>query len=337
MSEVQEKTPIVGPGQLLRTARQQAKLSVQDIAQKLHLNSSVITDIEDDNYDRNISMTFIKGYIKLYAKQVMVTEAEIVSAFETLNTQKKEPAKLHSFSRRVANQANDDKLMMVSYMILAVVLALVVVWWFQQSDNDVATTISRVAEQDYTSTEYKDEQVSEVLNSGIQQNNEGETDITIENDQTTVESMASLNTLQEQEANTLASAGAELEAISAPEQTNNELASEEVDSVVQNIQSSIAETNVVDQKAVALADSVQLVFEFSGDCWINLSDATDENIAYGVKTAGRVMTVSGVPPFTVTLGAPEVVKISYAGEAIDMSKFRAGYTAKFTLPITPQR
>jgi cytoskeleton protein RodZ len=79
---------------------------------------------------------------------------------------------------------------------------------------------------------------------------------------------------------------------------------------------------------------VELIFEFSGDCWMNLTDATGEDIAYGVKVKGRVMPVTGIPPFVVTLGAPEVVKIRYAGERIDMSFLPFGRIAKFDLPLS---
>ena len=335
MSEVQVETLNMGPGQLLKSARERAELSVQDIAQKLHLKSSVISDIEEDHYDSNISLTFIKGYLKLYAKQVMVTEAEIVNAFETLNTQKKEPVKLQSFSRRVANQANDDKLMVVSCLILAVVLALVVIWWFQQSYNEPAMTVPHVAEPEYKSAENITEagEGAGTLKSVVQQSHDADTEIPNEDEQSTVDSMASQSPGQEQEqAEDIPLAG-ETQRQTSPvtQQNNKELLAEDLNPLTQ---STITEQAVVDQLAVALADPVQLVFKFSGDCWMNLSDATGEDIAYGVKVQGRVMTVSGVPPFTVTLGAPQVVQISYGGEAVDMSNFKDGNTAKFTLPIS---
>jgi cytoskeleton protein RodZ len=327
MSEVQEETPVVmvGPGKLLKSARQQAQLSVQDIAQKLHLKSSVITDIEDDIYDSNISLTFIRGYLKLYAKQVMVTEAEIIGAFDSINTQKKEPAKLHSFSQRVANQANDDKLMMVSYLILAVVLALVVIWWFQQSDNDTAMIAPQVGATDYQSTEILGEQASGVLESLTQPIDESQTDIPNVAPQSGDDNMASQEPAQSQEQGESIPIFVDTQGqvIPAPEQITAEL-----NSLTAQTQSLVTEQNV------ALAAPVQLVFEFSGDCWMNLSAASGEDIAYGVKAKGRVMSVSGIPPFTVTLGAPQVVQISYGGKAVDMSNFKAGNTAKFTLPIS---
>ena len=83
-------------------------------------------------------------------------------------------------------------------------------------------------------------------------------------------------------------------------------------------------------------EPVALVFNFSADCWVNITDASGEAIAYGIKAAGYEMQVSGLPPFEVTLGAPNVVQISYDGEAVDMSGFDPTRTAKFSLPMQEQ-
>ena len=50
---------------------------------------------------------------------------------------------------------------------------------------------------------------------------------------------------------------------------------------------------------------VSLELSFSGDCWMELVDFTGDKVAYGIKESGRVVKVSGVPPFQLTLGAPE--------------------------------
>ena len=88
-AEQQEQTPdVIGPGSLLKEAREKAGLSVEQIAQKLHLKNTSIENIEIDKYDDNISLTFTKGYLKLYAKHVGLAEHEVLEAFEKLNTQK---------------------------------------------------------------------------------------------------------------------------------------------------------------------------------------------------------------------------------------------------------
>ena len=301
--EVQQSEPVVqGPGQILRQARERSKLSVQDIADKMKLKRALIEDIEQDNFDINISLTFVRGYLKLYAKHVHVEETEVLNAYEKLSTQKREPAKLQSFSRRVANQSNDDKLMLVTYLISAVIITLVVIYWFQQSSTDA--TASNV-------TKYPENVISqEIL--PLEQ--------TLTSDAATLLSPQINVNMSSDDSNVTKELITDNQSIS-PEKYSD------TDSLA--VLADATETSIVETKA-----PVKLIFEFSGDCWLNLTDATGENIAYGVKVNGRVMPVNGIPPFVVTLGAPEVVKIRYAGESIDMSFLPSGRIAKFNLPLS---
>ena len=301
--EVQQPESVFqGPGQILRQARERAKLSTQDIADNIKLKRALIEEIEQDNFDINISLTFVRGYLKLYAKHVHVEETEVLNAYEKLSTQKREPAKLQSFSRRVENQSNDDKLMLVTYLILAVIITLVVIYWFQQSSTDA--TASNV-------TKYPENVISqEIL--PLEQ--------TLTSDAATLLSPQINVNMSSDDSNVTKELITDNQSIS-PENYSD------TDSLA--VLADATETSIVETKA-----PVKLIFEFSGDCWLNLTDATGENIAYGVKVNGRVMPVSGIPPFVVTLGAPEVVKIRYAGESIDMSFLPFGRIAKFNLPLS---
>jgi cytoskeleton protein RodZ len=312
----QIKVVMQGPGQILKEARERAKLTTQDIADKMKLKKALIQDIEQDNYDIDISLTFIRGYLKLYAKHVKVSEKDILGAFESLSTQKKEPAKLQSFSRRVANQANDDKLMLVTYLIVAAVAALVVIWWFQQSPTITATESNS---NNYSQAVSQGIVVQETLTPDLGKLISTPTgaavlpkDITDTND------------------DILLSTAIEEQNIDVRSVNNQPVFEKNEDDINTLAQQSDITTNI-DNESVT---PVELIFRFSGDCWMNLSDATGENIAYGVKVKGRVMPVTGIPPFIVTLGAPEVVKISYAGESLNMSFLPSGRIAKFDLPLS---
>ena len=284
---------IQGPGEILKQAREKAGFSIQDIADKIKLKKALIEDIEKDNFDVNISLTFVRGYLKLYAKHVYVEETQILKAFESLSTQKEEPAKLQSFSRRVANQANDDKLMLVTYLIVAVVIALVVIWWFQQSSTD--TTTGTIVSNN--SEAVKEVIVQEVLplKETLMSNSESEiaapanVDVSMDNSGVIASEVGLPLVIEEQSID------------------NQSIAAKMVDD--RNTLAVLADD--VDITVMETADPVELIFEFSGDCWMNLADATGENIAYGVKVKGRYMPVTGIPPFVVTLGAPEVVQIRY--------------------------
>ncbi|WJG10513.1 RodZ domain-containing protein [Aliiglaciecola sp. LCG003] len=297
----QQQVKVKGPGAILKEAREKLGLSAADIANKLHLKVINILALETDEYDTTISMTFTKGYLKLYAKQVNVPEDVVLEALAGQHIQQKEPAKLQSFSKRVAKQANDDRLMMLTYVIVAVLIALIVIWWVQQDSSEVSSTGVSVAKNTVKASD-----------------------------------TATLRTAQDDaqgQDTTLEPTPDDL--IVSGQNTQQEF----VDETVEMIEAESTAQPVIEQEAVSQdADTegqvIELVFEFSDNCWMNLTDATGEAIAYGVKKSGRVMTVSGVSPFEVTLGAPEVVKISYDGVEVDLSSIEAGQTAKFSLPFT---
>ena len=79
----------------------------------------------------------------------------------------------------------------------------------------------------------------------------------------------------------------------------------------------------------------EAVFTFSGDCWVNIHDVTGKRIAWGIKKAGYIMPIKGKTPFNITIGKPELVKITFNGADVDMSSFSEGHISKFTLPLTP--
>jgi cytoskeleton protein RodZ len=306
-TEQPEQIIVIGPGTLLRQAREKMGLSIQQVATKLHLKAAVIEDIEGDCLDESISVTFSKGYLKLYAKHVAIDEKEIVAAFDNLNTQQKEPAKLQSFSRRVARQASDDRLMLVTYFIIAIVVAMVIWWWFQQSSDSPSN--SEITELSTPAAE----QPEVTASSPVENDNVDNAVQNIENASQQNQADDASNfppvdlTTTDDAALTTAEQVSDEPNNSVPESTQNQS-----------------------------SGNVELIFTFADDCWINITDSTGEAIAYGVKQSGRVMTVSGIPPFEVTLGAPQVVQISYAGEIVDMSFLPAGQIAKFNLPKTLQ-
>ncbi|GAB2689608.1 RodZ domain-containing protein [Aliiglaciecola aliphaticivorans] len=311
MTEEQQEQPISvkGPGAILKEAREKLGLKSIDIANKLHLKVNIIESIESDEYDPKISMTFTKGYLKLYAKQVNVDEQVVVDAFASQTEVEKEPAKLQSFSKRVAKQASDDRLMLITYGIIAALLALVVIWWLQQDSSDNTDT----------ATNQIDEPIAQQQASGISA------------EQNTPEDLSQTDMSEQPTADDLIISAQISEEVNDID-TNEQTEITEDDSIVADVAQQADVVNVPEESQNA-ANNIELVFEFSDNCWMNLKDATGEAIAYGVKKKGRVMTVSGVAPFEVTLGAPSVVQIRYDGVLVDMSRFEAGKSVKFSLPF----
>ena len=65
-----EKQLMSNPGETLREARAERKMSQLDIAQNLKISVAAVDGIENGLYDRLPGDTFARGYIRSYARMV---------------------------------------------------------------------------------------------------------------------------------------------------------------------------------------------------------------------------------------------------------------------------
>lgn len=70
-----------GPGQRLRAAREALGLGLNDIAKRMRLQEHVIHQIEQDMYDENTALVFVKGYLRSYAVLVGLNPDQIIQDF----------------------------------------------------------------------------------------------------------------------------------------------------------------------------------------------------------------------------------------------------------------
>lgn len=373
VQEAQPETQPQSVGALLKHARLQAGLTLEQVAEKINLRAHNIDNLEQDKIDPAVSMTFTRGYIKLYARLVGLDEVATIAIFDQ-NTQstQKEPAKLQSFSKKVAKEASDQKLMAVTWVIAAVIIGLFIWWAIQQTGFGLpllSTNESPKTEQpsrlNDASKQTQDQELAVSVNEAVREKNSrtesgyaasvvattnGIEDTDDQVNATSVDDTALAMQPILESIDTNPAVDAQIEDIDVSDVQNDD----QVDVAVRSqtgridfsqsdvldsddeLQASTDEVTEVTQQVVNTftdADLVEMVFEFKADCWINISDATGEDIAFGVKQEGRIMTLSGVPPIEVVLGAPSAVEITYDGEIIDMTQFPASRTARFELPI----
>ncbi len=128
----QNKNQVMTSGQRLRQAREHLGLSQKEIAERLCLKSSTISDIEEDSISENIDSIFVRGYIRSYAKLLHIPEDELLPTASD-QTPKRAPKILY-FQRLslVKCRKNRDRLLMIlTWLIVLVILGLTGVWWWQ--------------------------------------------------------------------------------------------------------------------------------------------------------------------------------------------------------------
>jgi len=339
VEELSEDIEVVGPGQMLREAREKLGLTQQQVADRLNFRTTLVKDIEQEIFDKTLPATFNRGYIKNYAKLVNISIDDVLASYEMLNIAQKQGAEMQSFSKETEKQAESNRIMWISYLILATLIGSTVVWWFQdikknnvpqqplieQPENDSSKLpVSNAAENTViTVDDVKTDEVVDKLNQAL--------DNTVSLSETLKSKDKETNNSQEDFSESLDNEDVLLNG-NNQEQSRNAV-SHEINNLAEpteELQSTQTEELKIDTDFGA-PEAVE--FTFSGDCWVNIYDATGERIAWGIKKSGYIMNVSGQAPFTITLGKPELVNITFEQQPVDMSQFSRGNIAKFTLPL----
>ena len=75
---------LVLPGERCRRAREEQGLSTTEAANRLHLSVSYLRALEADDYERLPEATFVKGYLRNYAKLLGLPADEIANTFQQM-------------------------------------------------------------------------------------------------------------------------------------------------------------------------------------------------------------------------------------------------------------
>lgn len=304
--ELNEDMEVVGPGEMLADARKLLGLSQQQVADKLNFRVALVNDIELDKFDTLLPATYNRGYLKNYAKLVNVSIADVLASYELFHEAEKQNSEMLSFSKGTKKEAENNLLMWISYLILAALVGMTILWWLQGEkrgtvSQKVQTEQSPIVKMGTSSENIDKNQLSD---GAILLDNKNINDVNTED-----ETLASESDLTIDDALTL----------NLDEDINE---STELDNSLADINPKVSDGPIVNA-----------IFQFSGDCWVNIYGASGDRIAWGIKKSGYVMNIKGQAPLSVTLGKPELVFINFEGQSIDMSKFRKGHIAKFNLPI----
>lgn len=299
---VQHEVNELTVGQLLREAREQRQLTLAQVAKQLNLKVDILQSIEADLPDKTILPTFIRGYLRSYARFLKIPEQDLLSRFEQVHAVKSAPVKtMKTFSNRQAKQQSEARYLWLTYFIIAALLVSLAIWLWQGA-------------RDFSP-----------FNSGFSVSEAPATviDITPEAEsvfETTLPPVAEVQAeVQDEQA---------LTDIPVPEVAQ---AAEPTVSAAPLSQAVLLPESPESFGDVNDNNLDRLKMTFSDDCWIDVLDGNGERIAFGTKQGGYVMELNAKGPFTITLGNPGVVSITINQKPFDTSGFPGGRVAKFTL------
>lgn len=86
-----------------------------------------------------------------------------------------------------------------------------------------------------------------------------------------------------------------------------------------------------DSQEPTIALRNQLLINAKAICWIGVYDQAGKVMLAKTLHAGETLQTTVVRPFTIKIGRPEAVSITYEGHSIDLSEYRSGRTASVVI------
>ncbi len=113
-------------GHLLRNARQEQNLTVEDVARQLRLSVQQIERIEKEDYDKLPGRVFLRGFVRNYANLLQLDPAPIIQLLPnqspTISPIEKTPFKIKEISFSSDHSRNSNGLFLVGAMLILIAL-----------------------------------------------------------------------------------------------------------------------------------------------------------------------------------------------------------------------
>lgn len=366
----QQQTRSISAGERLRNARQSAGLAPEEVARQLNLRVSVITAIEQAEYDRIDSELFLKGYVRAYAALVSVDGDSVIRQLD----QELEPARqareaqveaspLVSIQKRKRMKKRVAKLVLLLFLLVVTIYAgsfyltqvlkdefgepagsepVVSVEGGQGSAADLSGPLQSPppAASEQTSAPVAPETEPDPVSS--RESDAGRIDGAGESasEQGLAPQGSVAGTAVPSEADLSEPEPTEPGAAQLSDGRSDPATASEAAPMIEDPDLALSAVDAVVDPAPAAAGGDEsaagprgLQVTFTDDCWVEVRDATGRTLVSALRGAGDTLELEGQAPLRVVFGAVSAVgSVRYNGEPVDLASFPArGNRVVFTL------
>ncbi len=125
-----------GPGELLSRKREALGMSVQDVADELHITMHYVRSLEENAFDKLPGDVFVRGYIRAYASLLKLDPQVLVNVF---NAYSHKQGVEHEICVTQARRRRDRNLPWIIVSGVAFVAIAVGLWYFNSSSTPAPT------------------------------------------------------------------------------------------------------------------------------------------------------------------------------------------------------
>ncbi len=320
----------VNPGETLRQARESNGWSLAEVALKLNLTVSSLSNLEAGAFDKLPGHTFARGYIRTYAKLLGMDQAVLVQQFDQSTGTDSKGSNVHSLGRiEEPVRVSHTILRIVRLVLLVAVVGGGFAWWQDQTSQRTKDVVSLTPEHVEVEGADGTTQIHPLDEPEDQAVAEGQTD------NATALALPQAETAAPAPAETpapVAPVTAPIVATPATPAPAAPVAAAPAAPAAPAVPAVPAPTAAAPVPAApAVAGQGQVQLQFTADCWTQVTDGAGKVLLSGLKRKGDSVSVSGKPPFSVRLGYARGAQVSYNGQAVNVAPFTSGETARLKL------
>lgn len=321
------------PGGMLMAQRETLELSVQQVADQLHLTMHFVRAIESDSYEKLPGDVFVRGYIRTYARLLRLDPDQVLMIYDEFNSHKL-ARKEEAIKRRERRRKDKNRpwILVSGVAFVSVAVAL----WYLNSDQPMDNVADPVSEPAALAIE-------EVPGSAtLSATNERVAEERVAEERAVVTPVApepdgvqGLSAQSSADASELIANDGTVTVDTSPADTSSGNVSTDIVPAVDAQDNAGAEALVPDvtgqtEAASASPASGRTVMEnWSGADELRIGFRTDSAVQIEHKggteaheydhVAGETLVIRGTAPFSVLLGDARNVSLSFNGRQIDIS------------------
>lgn len=331
-----------GPGAQLREARHRANLSLEEVATQLRLDRRTVRALEENEFQHLPAPTFIRGYIRSYARLLGLPPGPILEAYDYQGFTP--PAILADITQGPQARFSDISVRLATYLVAAGLVAMVVMWWHSRE-----STLETPAEVEAVAS--APEKQPARTPTGTESPNPISEETPPEPPAPPAEELIAALSPPDAPAAGGAEPGPALETTAPVGSQVDHVATqrellplapetpEQRGTAVEDAPAEPAATTRTVTVREALINNVQspaarpgrLVINFSEESWVEIVDAEGIRREFRLATPGSSTSVSGTPPFNVLLGYAAGASVSFDGQDYDIARYIRGDTARFLI------
>lgn len=312
-----ESTPNArSPGAMIRSARERARISVEDLATQIKLARPTLEALERDDFNQLLEPVYVRGYYRKCAKVLGLAEKDLIDAYQGRAMPKAPvaPSKLRLASG--TELGTDNRLpmsMAIGFAVVAVVLCILF-WQMGKTPQISAPPVSTMPADVLPVAPSPETGVTTPMGPGA-----GVTDAAAP--------IAPITSPATPEA------GAQPAVPPAPGAAPATPATALPQSAAAQPAAAPAGPTPAQIAAAANAPDGAVTLQFTEASWARVEDAAGKVLLADLQRAGDSRTLKGKLPFTVFLGNGPGVSVEFEGKPVDFSgRVGENLTARFQVP-----